>query len=113
MCIRDRHSGIFTKSMVMDGAVSAKELVSFIDLLRRAAGTRLLRLKGLISMADDPERSMLVHLVQDIFHPPVRLERWPSDDRRTRLVLIADGIDEAALESFLQTLDRTPRRKRA
>lgn len=108
-----RHSGIYTKSMVMDGEVSAKELVTFIDMLRRAAGKRLLRLKGLVCMADDPNRPMLVHLVQDIFHPPVRLERWPSDDRRTRIVLIADGIDEPALESFLKTLDRKPRRKRA
>lgn len=105
-----RHSGIYTKSMVMDGAVSAKELVTFIDMLRRAAGRRLLRLKGLVAMSDDPERPMLVHLVQNIFHPPVRLERWPSDDKRTRIVLIADGIDESALESFLQTLDRKPRR---
>lgn len=97
----------------MDGAVSARELLSFIDMLRRAAGQRLLRLKGLVSMADDPARPMLVHLVQDIFHPPVRLERWPSDDKRTRIVLIADGIDEPALESFLQTLEPKPRRKRA
>lgn len=108
-----RHSGIYTKSMVMDGEVSAKELVSFIDILRRAAGQRLLRLKGLVAMSDDPDRPMLVHLVQDIFHPPIRLERWPSDNQRTRIVLIADGIDEPALESFLKTFERRPRRKRA
>ena len=108
-----RHSGIYTKSMVMNGSVSTKELIGFIDLLRRAAGRRLLRLKGLVSMADNPERPMLVHLVQDIFHPPVRLERWPGNDKRTRIVLIADGIDGPALESFLQTLDRKPGRKRA
>lgn len=108
-----RHSGIYTKSMVMEGQVSAKDLVLFIDLLRRAAGRRLLRLKGLVAMTDDPARPMLVHLVQDIFHPPVRLECWPSDDQRTRIVLIADGIDETALESFLKTLERKPRRKRA
>jgi len=51
--------------------------------------------------------------VQDIFHPPIRLERWPSEDRRTRLVLIADGIDEAALDGFLRTLEPKPGRKRA
>lgn len=108
-----RHSGIYTKSMVMEGAVSAKELMTFIDILRHAAGRRLLRLKGLISMAEDTERPMLVHLVQDIFHPPVRLDSWPSADKRTRIVLIADGIDEIALDSFLQTLHRKPKRKRA
>lgn len=101
-----RHDGIYTKSMVMDGAVTSRELVTFIDLLRRAAGPRLLRMKGLVAMADDVDRPMLIHLVQDILHPPVRLDRWPSADRRTRLVLIADRIDETALESFLRTLDR-------
>ncbi|HEV2516101.1 MAG TPA: GTP-binding protein [Devosia sp.] len=105
-----RHSGIYTKSMVMEEPVSARELVTFIDVLRRAAGSRLLRLKGLVALDDDPERPMLVHLVQDIFHPPVRLERWPSEDRRTRLVLIADGIDEAALDSFFDTLKSRRRR---
>lgn len=105
-----RHSGIYTKSMVMEEPVSARALVTFIDMLRRAAGSRLLRMKGLVALDDDPEMPMLVHLVQDVFHPPLRLEQWPSDDRRTRLVLIADGIDEAALESFLETL--RPKRRR-
>jgi G3E family GTPase len=108
-----RHSGIYTKSMVMAEPVSAADLVTFIDILRRAAGQRLLRMKGLVALLDDPERPMLIHLVQDIFHPPVRLEHWPRVDRRTRLVLIADGIDEAALDSFLKTLERKPGRKRA
>lgn len=105
-----RHSGIYTRSLVMQEQVSARELVAFIDMLRRAAGPRLLRLKGLVGLKDDPERPLLLHLVQDIFHPPVRLEQWPGEDRRTRLVLIADGIDEAALDSFLDTLK--PRRGR-
>lgn len=108
-----RHSGIYTKSMVMEEPVKARDLVTFIDVLRRAAGSRLLRLKGLVALDDDPDRPMLVHLVQDIFHPPVRLAGWPSDDRRTRLVLIADGIDEAALDGFLQTLKPKRRRVRA
>jgi len=99
--------------MVMEEPVSARELVTFIDILRRAAGSRLLRLKGLVALEDDPDRPMLVHLVQDIFHPPLRLDHWPSEDRRTRLVLIADGIDEAALDSFLKTLERKSGRRRA
>lgn len=108
-----RHSGIYTKSAVLEGAVSSRDVLGFIDILRRAAGRRLLRMKGLIAIDDDPERPMLVHLVQDIFHPPLRLDAWPSDDRRTRLVLIAHGIDEAALEKFLLILERKPRRPRA
>jgi len=58
----------------------------------------------LVSLIDDPDRPYLIHIVQGIFHPPQRLEKWPSDDHRTRIVVITDGIDEKALESFLLTL---------
>jgi hypothetical protein len=33
--------------------------------------------------------------VQSIFHPPHRLAAWPDpSDRRSRLVIITDGLDE-------------------
>ncbi len=100
----NRHSDVYTKSLVLDGSVTSRQVTSFLDILMRAAGNRLLRLKGLLSLADDPDRPYLIHIVQGTFHPPQRLERWPSEDRRTRLAIIADGIDEMALESFLQVL---------
>lgn len=106
-----RHSDIYTKSLVFDGAVGGRELTAFLDMLQRAAGDRLLRLKGLVAMSDDPDRPYLIHIVQGIFHIPQRLEEWPSADRRTRMVLIADGIDEVALDSFLATLKPKTRRK--
>jgi len=108
-----RHSGIYTKSMVFDATVTQGELAAFIDILRHAAGRRLLRLKGLVALADDPSRPVVLHMVQDVFHPMLRLHTWPSIDQRTRLVLIADGIDEQALESFLLTLVPKRRRGRA
>ena len=106
-----RHSNIYTKSVVLEGALATSELMGFIDILRHAAGRRLLRLKGLVALSDDPHRPMVIHIVQDVFHRPVRLHAWPTEDRRTRLVLIAEGIDELALEKLLATLDRKPRGK--
>ncbi|SFV38536.1 GTPase, G3E family [Devosia crocina] len=100
----NRHSDVYTKSLVIEGSVTSRQVTTFLDILMRAAGDRLLRLKGLISLADDPGRPYLIHIVQGIFHPPQRLQSWPSQDHRTRLVVIADGIDEKALESFLLTL---------
>ena len=32
-----RHSEIYTKSMVLDGAISSNELMAFLDILRHAA----------------------------------------------------------------------------
>lgn len=100
----NRHSQIYTKSIAFDGALTAKQVMTFLDLLHDAAGDRLLRLKGLVSLKDDLDRPYLLHLVQGILYPPQRLDAWPSDDRRTRIVMIADGIDEKALEDLLKAL---------
>jgi len=100
----NRHSEVYTTSLILDAPLTSKQMVDFLNLLYDAAGERLLRFKGLVAVADDPERPYLLHIVQGIMHPPERLEAWPTDDRRTRLVLIADGIDEPALDGLLATL---------
>ena len=45
----------------------------FLDLLRSAHGEKLLRMKGVIELRDDPERPLVLHGVQTILHPPDRL----------------------------------------
>lgn len=70
----------------------------FWTLLRSTHGSKLLRFKGLVGLRDDPDRPLLVHAVQQILHPPVRLERWPDSDRRSRLVLIVRDIEPAAVQ---------------
>jgi G3E family GTPase len=48
------------------------------------------------------DRPMVIHGVQHVFHPPEVLERWPSDDHRTKLVVIARDLDHGELQaSFL------------
>jgi G3E family GTPase len=51
-----------------------------------------LRVKGVLNVIGE-EGPVVVHGVQHIFHPPVSLPRWPDDDRRSRLVLIARNLD--------------------
>ena len=98
---RNRHSEtIRAFSLVRDQPLPAARLTAFLDLLRHAHGPRLLRLKGLVAVAEDPSRPVLVQAVQHLLHPPVRLERWPDDDHRTRMVLIGDGLDPAAVENL-------------
>ena len=60
----------------------------FLDLLRSTQGERLLRMKGIIELAEDPERPLVIHGVQKLMHPPARLPAWPEGPRGTRLVLI-------------------------
>ncbi|MGE7473288.1 CobW family GTP-binding protein [Bosea sp. NPDC003192] len=66
----------------------------FWTLLRSTHGARLLRLKGLVALAEHPEGPLLVHAVQQILHPPVLLPTWPDADRRSRLVLIVRDLEE-------------------
>ena len=70
----------------------------FWTLLRSTHGPRLLRLKGLVCIMEHPERPLVVHAVQSVLHPPVTLPQWPSNDHRSRLVLIVDDIDPALVE---------------
>ena len=43
---------------------------------------------------------MVIHGVQHIFHPPVRLDAWPDDDRRSRLVFITKDIERQELDKL-------------
>ena len=71
-------------------------LEMFIDLLRSAHGDKLLRMKAIVNMSDSPERPLVLHGVQSIFHRPERLDQWPDpNDRRTRMVLITKDLPEA------------------
>jgi len=87
-----RHDGVSAFSLVSDEALPVGALEMFLELLRAAHGPKLLRLKGVVRLAEDPDRPLVVHAVQELFHPPVRLPGWPDADRRTRLVFITRDL---------------------
>ena len=51
----------------------------------------------LLGMGEGPAWPVALHAVQQLVHAPEHLPRWPSDDRRSRLVFIVRGIDAATL----------------
>jgi G3E family GTPase len=75
-----------------DTAIGESAFAMFLDLLRSAHGPNLLRLKGIVKIAEDPDRPVVIHGVQHVFHPPAQLDAWPDDDRRTRMVFIVRDI---------------------
>ncbi|MGL4243541.1 MAG: CobW family GTP-binding protein [Beijerinckiaceae bacterium] len=83
-----------------DKAIPAESLGLFIDLVRSSQGAKLLRLKGIVKVADDPERPVVIHGVQHVFHPPQVLDNWPDEDRRTRVVFIVKDLDPAFIEGI-------------
>jgi G3E family GTPase len=81
-----------------DVPVSHAAFDMFLDLLRSAHGPKLLRVKGIVSLADDPDRPVVIHGVQHVFHVPAVLDRWPDSDHRSRIVFIVKDLERAFVE---------------
>jgi G3E family GTPase len=84
-----RHDdGIISFSIVHEAAIPRASIEMFLDLLRSIHGANLMRVKGIVNIAETPEQPLVIHGVQHLFHPPLVLPGWPDGDRRTRLVFI-------------------------
>ncbi len=111
----NRHdSAIRAFTLITDRAVEATALTAFLDLLASAHGPNMLRMKGIVRLAEDPSRPVVLHGVQHIFHPPATLPAWPpsSDgtiDHRTRLVMIVRDMDESYIRRLFDAFTGVPR----
>jgi G3E family GTPase len=85
---------IRTFSLIHDRPLPFSTVEMFLDLLRSTQGEKLLRMKGVIELAEDPDRPLVIHGVQRLLHPPARLPAWPEGPRGARLVLITFDLDE-------------------
>ncbi len=77
-------------------------LAAWIETMILTHGANLLRVKGIIN-AEGESLPIALHGVQHLFHPPILLEAWPDLDRRSRLVVIARGLDRESLERSLDS----------
>jgi G3E family GTPase len=84
--------------LAADAALDWRALSRFLTRLRVREAERLLRVKGLVNVAGE-DGPVAIHGVHHVFHPPVRLARWPDEDRRTRIVIIGRGLDRARVEA--------------
>jgi G3E family GTPase len=106
----NRHdASIRSFSIIEEKPIDPMALEMFIDLLRSAHGEKLLRMKAIVSVSDRPDRPLVLHGVQSIFHPPVRLPAWPGEDRRTRMVLITKDLPEAFVKDLFDAFLGKPR----
>ncbi|HSV36681.1 GTP-binding protein [Ramlibacter sp. WS9] len=86
---------------ISDEPVREAAFTHWLELMAAMRGEKLLRVKGLVHLAERPEQPLVVHGAQHVFHPPRYLPAWPSTDHRTRLVFITDGLDRADIERTL------------
>ncbi len=97
-------------SIIHERPIDPMAIEMFIDLLRSAHGEKLLRMKAIVALSDNPDRPLVLHGVQSVFHPPQRLPKWPDgSDRRTRMVLITQGLEEAFVSDLFAAFTGQPR----
>ncbi len=100
------HAGgpVTAHAAVFEHAVAWEDFLAWIAAVRELLGPRLLRIKGLVKIAGLGDGPLVVHAVQDVFHPPEFLTAWPSSDQRSRLVFITRDIDAATIDRTLHSL---------
>lgn len=99
------HGGVGSVTLRRAAPVRGAALPLFLEALADVFGENLLRLKGLVQIAEAPDRPAAVHGVRHVFHPPVWLDRWPDGDRETRIVLIGEGLTPGWADILLDMLD--------
>lgn len=106
----NRHdASIRSFSIIHDQSISPMAIDMFVDLLRSAHGEKLLRMKAIVKLSDNPARPLVLHGVQNIFHAPERLSAWPDPaDQRTRMVLITKDLPEAFVQDLFAAFTSAP-----
>ncbi|MCC6197536.1 MAG: GTP-binding protein [Burkholderiales bacterium] len=87
-----RSAGIGSFVVELQNPVDPERFDALLRGLAADFGGQLLRTKGIVHVAGVPERPAVVHGVQHVFFPVSWLDRWPDDDRSSRLVFITQGL---------------------
>jgi G3E family GTPase len=89
--------GITSFVLTIDAPVEWTHFSRWFRRLRIAHGDQMLRVKGLLNVEGEAQ-PLVVHAVHHVFHPPTRLEKWPPEDRRSRLVFIVQDLSLGTIE---------------
>ena len=87
-----------------DGVLDWTAFGVWMSMLLHRHGDRVLRMKGLLNVAGVPG-PVLVNGVQHLVHPPAHLDRWPDEDRRSRIVVISNGLGREEIERSLHAFN--------
>jgi G3E family GTPase len=101
-----RHDSIRAHAFYVEKPISRAGLVMWLDMLGSLRGANLLRMKGLLNVEGEP---FVVHAVQMVVHEPEILDDWPTDDRRSRIVVIGRDIAREDIERTFSAFDYAAR----
>jgi G3E family GTPase len=98
---------------IRDNPIPREALRLLLDALQQNLGPNLLRVKGIIHVAEEPTRPAIIQGAQHLLHNLSWLECWPDDDRRSKIVFITQNFDRAEVEDMIAVLDRVATRTAA
>lgn len=101
----DDHIRAFCLSV--DKPVTEESYQAWLDLLMAYVGSNILRIKGILNI-DGYDHPMVIHGVQHIFHPPIPLPAWPTEDRRSKIVFITRDVEREAVENIFRFITNVP-----
>jgi len=70
-----------------------------VQVLTSLRGPDLLRVKGLVNVSGE-RGPVVVQGAQHVFHPPVTLDAWTSEDRRSRIVFVTRNLSRESVEAL-------------
>jgi G3E family GTPase len=104
------HRGIESFCLIREEPMTRAELQFLLDGIAQNLGPGLLRVKGLVNVAEEPGRPAVIQGAQHLLHTMSWLGQWPDADRRTRIVFITQGVAQAALKDMIGMLGRVAAR---
>jgi G3E family GTPase len=102
--------GIETFVLTRESPLTREEAQFLVDGIAQNLGPGLLRVKGLLNIAEEPGRPAVIQGAQHLLHTMTWLDRWPDSDQRTRVVFITQGIPRESLKDVIELLDRVSAR---
>ncbi|MBM3351409.1 MAG: GTP-binding protein [Betaproteobacteria bacterium] len=91
---------IHSFTVVLPNKLKWQELKPMILKLCQTHGDKLLRLKGIVHVEDQPA-PLAVHAVHFSPYPPTLLDAWEEEEPSSRIVIIGKGLDEQAVRKML------------
>ena len=89
--------------LYFDKPLKWSRIAGALDMLAQTHGANILRIKGLLNVAELDDHPVVVHAVQHMFHPPAKIDAWPDDDRRSRLVFIVRDLEKDTMQDVLNS----------
>jgi G3E family GTPase len=102
--------GIENFVLTRETPLTRDEAQFLLDGIGQNLGAGLLRVKGLVNIAEEPGRPAVIQGAQHLLHTMTWLDRWPDGDHRSRIIFITQGIPRDSLKDIIDLLDRVSSR---